>query len=411
MIRCRACLSDQLHAFLPLGMHPPANAFLTAAALAREERVYPLDSLACLVCGLVQVIDQLPPDFFRDYVYVPSAATTMHDHFRRFAEAVARDIDRRAGASPLVVDIGCNDGLFLSACRDAGLRVLGIDPATNIIEMARERGIEVFNEYFGSVTAVEAYGRWGAADIITTTNTFNHIDSLHDFTKGVTTLLAQHGTFIVEVPQALTYVEWNEFDTIYHEHLSVSSVESFVRLGAHFDLEVVRVTPLAVHGGSMRVYLRRVGAPPIDVPAAERPDVWRARERAAGLFEAGTYDAMAARVQRIRVDTLRQLHALKAAGKRIAGYGAPAKGNTLLNYFGIGTDLLDFLVDRNPLKQGLFSPGMHIPILGPEAIAERAPDVLLVLAWNFKDEIFAQQQEFSARGGRFLVPIPEPVLV
>lgn len=403
MTTCRACKGSNLFLYLPLGDHPPANAFLRAEHLGRPEASYPLDTHVCLDCALIQVPDQLPPDFFEDYVYIPSASETMQRHFG----AVAQRFKERLITAPdqLVVDIGCNDGLLLAACRDAGLATLGVDPAANIAAMARAKGLEVVNEYFTAESAARILARYGPAQVIVTTNTFNHIDDLHGFVRGVETLLAPGGTFVIEVPQALTCVAHNEFDTVYHEHLSVFSVASVAALGRFFGLRVVDIDELPIHGGSMRLYLRREGS------ASPIVDAWLRREREARLFERATYEAHAERVRRIRGELLTLLRDLKGQGKRLAGYGAPAKGTTLLNYYGIGPDLLDFLADRNPLKQGRLSPGTHIPVVSPDAIAERAPDYLLVLAWNFGDEIMAQQEAFRARGGKFVLPIPEPRVV
>lgn len=403
MTRCRACTSANLLMYLPLGDHPAANAFLLPEQLDVPEPRWPLDTHVCLDCALIQVPDQLPPDFFVDYLYIPSASDTMHAHFRetarRFRERLITAPDQR------VVDIGCNDGLLLGACRDEGLATLGVDPAANIAAMARANGLEVFNEYFTAESAQRILAQYGPAQVIVTTNTFNHIDNLHGFVEGVATLLAPEGTFVIEVPQALTCVEENEFDTVYHEHLSVFSVTSLAALGAFFGFQVVDVDELPIHGGSMRVYLRRSG------PASPVVAEWLARERAAGLFEAATYAAHAQRVADIRTELMALLLDLQRQGKRIAGYGAPAKGNTLLNYYGIGPDLLMFLADRNPLKHGRLSPGMHIPVVSPDEIAAQAPDYLLILAWNFGDEIMAQQEAFRARGGKFILPIPVPRVV
>jgi hypothetical protein len=392
--------------FLELGDHPPANAFLRQDQLALPEARFPLDAHVCLDCALIQVPDQLPAGFFRDYVYVPSAADTMHSHFAGFARAVSGRIG--PGRKGLVVDIGCNDGLFLDACRNEGLTTLGIEPAANIAAIARGKGLEVVNEFFGPATSAQIRAQYGPARVISTTNTFNHIDDLHAFMEGVVTLLDSEGTFIIEVPQALTCVEQNEFDTIYHEHLSVFSLASLVALGGFFGMEVVDVAPLPIHGGSMRVYLerRRDG-----VPSNGIAEEWVDREHQAGLFKHQAYDALAGRVRRIRDELLALLRNLKGGGKRLAGYGAPAKGNTLLNYYGIGPELLEFLADRNPLKQNKYSPGMHILVVSPEEIARRRPDYLLILAWNFAEEIMEQQARFRADGGRFILPIPEPRIV
>lgn len=403
MAACRACRSGNLLLYLPLGDHPPANAFLRQEQLHRPEAMYPLDTHVCLDCALIQVPDQLPADFFEDYVYVPSASDTMHRHFGALAKRFREGLVSAPGQR--VVDIGCNDGLLLAACRDEGLETLGIDPAANIAELARAKGVEVFNEYFTAESAARVLERYGPAQVIVTTNTFNHIDDLHGFVRGVVTLLAPGGTFVIEVPQALTCVEHNEFDTVYHEHLSVFSVTSVAALGSFFGLQVVDVDELPIHGGSMRLYLRREG------PASPVVADWLRREREAGLFERETYLRHAERVQRLRGDLTTMLRELKARGKRLAGYGAPAKGSTLLNYCGIGPDLLDFLADRNTLKQGRFSPGTRIPVVAPDAIGESRPDYLLILAWNFGEEIMEQQAAFRAGGGKFILPIPEPRVV
>ncbi len=391
--------------FLPLGAHPPANAFLRPDQLAAPEPRFDLDTHVCLACGLIQVPNVVPPDFFRSYVYVPSASETMHGHFRALAAGLGGMLPLQP--DDLVVDIGSNDGLFLSEWRRRGGRGLGIEPARNLAEIARGRGVEVVNEYFAPAVAAAVRSEHGPAAVIVTTNTFNHIDDLHAFMQGVVCLLDERGTFIVEVPHAGDLVELNEFDTVYHEHVSEFSVRSLQALYAQFDMEVVDIQRLEIHGGSMRVFARRRGS------ATPTPAVgeWLDREAALRLFERETYDAFRARVEANRAALLSMLRELKSAGHRLAGYGAPAKGNTLLNYCGIGPDTLEFLADRNPIKHGLYSPGMHIPVVGVERIDADRPDYLLVLAWNFGDEIIAQQAAFRARGGRFILPIPEPRIV
>src|SRR4051794_17685306 len=296
MSACRACKGTNLYMFLPLGDHPPANAFVTASqAAAGPQPAFPLDVSACLDCGVVEVPDMLPPDFFQDYHYVPSASATMHAHFANFAKLVK---ERHAGGrGKLVVDIGCNDGLFLKAVSDLGVDTLGVEPAANIAAMARAKGLEIVNEYFGADNAHAIKEKCGPAAVITTTNTFNHIDDLHAFMRGVDVLLADGGTFIVEAPQALELVEKNEFDTVYHEHMSTFSVTSLAKLYRFFGMRIAKVEVLPIHGGSMRVSAQRRPE-----SAAEEPDVqaWLDRERDHGLFKTETYDALAARVHRIR---------------------------------------------------------------------------------------------------------------
>lgn len=399
MKACRACKSENLHCYLPLGEHPAANAFVSQARASQPDATYPLDTLVCLDCALIQVKDQLPADFYVDYLYVPSGSSTMPKHFSALAQRFKDELITAAGQR--VIDIGCNDALLLAACREIGLEVLGIDPAANIAALARAKGVQVFNEYFTAESAARVRAEFGPAQVIVTTNTFNHIDDLHGFMRGVDTLLAPDGTFVIEAPQALTCIENNEFDTVYHEHLSVFSVASIAALGRLVGMEIVDIDELTIHGGSMRFYLRR------GVSAGKVVEAWLRREREAGLFERSTYTAHAARIEHMRVSLLALLKVLKSEGRTIAGYGAPAKGNTLLNYFGIGPDTLDFIVDRNSLKHGRLTPGSRIPITGPEMIDERRPDYLLVLAWNFLDEILEQQAAYQIAGGKFIVPIPD----
>ncbi|WP_077965334.1 class I SAM-dependent methyltransferase [Ensifer adhaerens] len=403
LTRCRACLAAEPLTFLCMGDHPPANSFVRPEDVPKNQPMFPLDSQACLTCGLIQVSDQVPDGFFEHYLYVPSSAASMHDHFAGLAGVL-----KKAAGNGLIVDIGCNDGLLLSACNKIGAKTLGVDPAANLAEIARSRGVSVDVGYFthqGSARLVQEYG---PAKTIVTTNTFNHIGDLHDFMAGVKDWLADDGVFVIEVPWAKKLLENNEFDTIYHEHVSEFSLLSLVKLGAYFDFKVVDVHRLGIHGGSMRVFLKRAAAA-TSAPATVSEML--AEELDTGMLDAQTYIDFAERVRKIGVDLIAMLDQLKKDGITVAGYGAPAKGNTLLNFFHIGPDRLDYLVDRNALKQGLYSPGMKIPIRSPDVLTEDAPGVLLVLAWNFFDEIRTQQNDFAARGGRFLVPLPYPTMV
>jgi len=402
---CRACKSERLYMFLHLGIHPPANQFLTAAELCAPEPAFPLDCYACVDCGLIQVPNQITTDFFRHYLYVPSGAAMMRDHFENLAEnLVSRYMLSR---NDLIVDVGSNEGLFLLSCRARGIRSVGVEPAENLAKIASDQRLDVFNDYFTPQSARELCQRYGRASVIVTTNTFNHIGDLDRFMEGITTLLADNGTFVIEVPHSLALIQKNEFDTIYHEHVSEFSVKSLVKLLRAFDMQVCDIERLDIHGGSMRVHGRKLAAANVS-PAVEE---WLMQERRAGLFSKETYDAFRRRVERNRERLMALLSSLKGKGKRLAGYGAPAKGNTLLNYCGIGTDFLEFLADRNALKHGLYSPGMHIPITSPEAILRERPDYVLVLAWNFFDEIVRQQEEYRRCGGKFILPIPEPIIV
>jgi SAM-dependent methyltransferase len=404
--RCRACLSERLVDCLDLGMQPIANRYVDAAQREQPEPAFPLLARACLDCALIQVPNHVPAEFFRHYLYTPGAADGLRRHFSSLADRLVEG--GYVPAAGYLVDIGCNEGVLLFACADRGLRVVGIDPARNLIERVRSAGIEVVGEYFGLDVGRQLRERLGPASVVTTTNTFNHIDDLHGFVTGVRDLLAADGVFIVEVPHCADLLEHNEFDTIYHEHLSEFSVRSIVELYRACGLEVFDVEALAVHGGSMRVWAQLAGGPK---QRSERVGHWLEDEERRGLFAPITYQAFRDRVETLR-ETLRgQIASLRASGSEVAAYGAPAKGMTLLAYCGFGPDDVAYVVDRSPLKQGRFTPGTGIPIVAPERIASDPPDVLLLLAWNYLDEILAQQADFLRRGGRFLVPIPAPRFV
>ena len=402
---CRACLASDLYLFLPLGDHAPAQMLIRPDELGKTQPSFPLNAQVCLKCGLIQVADQIPADFFRHYLYVPSGAATMHTHFREFAEVLSREV----GIPGLIVDIGCNDGLLLAECNALGHKTLGIDPAVNIAAIANSRGVDVHVGYFDPDTATLIRKSRGPAKIIVTTNTFNHIGDLHKFMKGIVTLLSDDGMFVIEVPRAKELLDHNEFDNIYHEHVSEFSLLSIVKLGEFFDLDVSDVHRLPhIHGGSMRIFLRRKATGSTSTPIVrEMLD----EEAKAGMLDVASYDALVKRVDAIGSELRTILGDMKAKGLKIVGYGASARGNTLITYYGIDTQYLDFLVDKNTLKHGLYSPNTRIPIKPVEAIETEKPDVLFMLAWNFFDEIKEQQAGFLARGGKFLVPLPMPRLV
>jgi C-methyltransferase C-terminal domain/Putative zinc binding domain/Methyltransferase domain len=402
MDTCRTCHSTRMQHVIDLGNHPPAQRFMSAEQLREPEPSAPLTVYACLDCALIQVADNVPAGFFTHYLYVSSTSDQLVRHFEGFAQTlVSRFVtpqSRRIG------DIGSCDGVLLAAARALGAETTGIEPATNLAEIARGKGLDVENAYFSPEVARRVRERTGPFAAIAMSNTFNIIDDLDAVVEGVKLMLADDGAFVVEVPQAADLVEKNEFDTVYHEHLSQFSVHSLAALFGRHGMEIFDLERLTLHGGSMRVFVQRQGVPRAVATAL-------ARERAAGLFDAATYDAFRDRVQANR-DAFRTLvQGLRAEGKRIAGYGAAAKGTTLLNYYGIGPDLLDFIADRNAMKHGLLSPGMHIPVSPTERILEDQPDYLVILAWNFADEIMAQQAEYRRRGGRFIVPIPQPEVV
>ncbi len=402
---CRACFAPDPFLFLPMGNHAPGQMLIKAGDERKPQPAFPLNTQVCLKCGLIQIADQVPADFFRHYLYVPSGAATMHTHFKGLSDALIKV----AGSKGLIVDIGCNDGLMLEMCNKQGAKTLGIDPAANIAEQARARGVEVHLAYFNPETATDVLKKHGKAEVIVTTNTFNHIGDLHNFMKGVSILLSDTGSFVVEVPRAKEMLDTAVFDNIYHEHVSEFSLLSMVRLGEFFDLDVTNVTLLPIiHGGSMRVYFtRKIAAKKTSTEVSSLLK----DEAAAGMLKRETYVRQARHFDEIGSRLREILSDYKSKGLKIAGYGASARGNTMITYYGIDTSFLDFLVDKNPLKHGMYAPNTRIPIKPVGAIETDKPDILLVLAWNFFEEIKQQQGAFLSRGGKFVVPYPNPVVI
>lgn len=398
---CRACGGSDLHLVLALGDQPLANAFLTNPDQFAAEQRFPLDVFFCGTCALVQLLDVVDPEvLFGHYLYVTGTSETIAAHNKGYARAVVERLG--LGSGDLVAEIASNDGSLLSCFRESGVRVLGIEPARNIAEMARERGIDTVSRFFDRAAGAEIAGERGKARAIVANNVLAHVDDPVGFLAGCRDLLTDDGLVYVEVPWALEMKARGEYDTVYHEHLSYFSLTALSRIATEAGLSVVGVDEVPVHGGSIRV---RFGTSHAAEPGVER---LLAREREAALTSYEGWRAFGAAASRNREALVGLLESLQADGSTIAAYGAPAKGNTLLNFCGIGTGLVPWTVDRNPLKVGLYTPGMHLPVLPVDAIAGRRPDYLLILAWNFAEEIMRQQSAFESSGGRFIVPIPEP---
>ena len=404
--RCRFCGAPLLHTFVDLGMSPLCQKHLRADQLGRMEPFYPLHARVCAECFLVQLEEIVgPEEIFGDgeYAYFSSYSTSWLDHARRYVEAMCA----RFGLEErdLAVELASNDGYLLQYLRARGLRVLGVEPAANTAAVARERGIETLVRFFGRETATQVLARWGPARLLTANNVLAHVPDINDFVAGIAQLLAEDGVATLEFPHLMSLVEGNQFDTIYHEHFSYLSFTTVVRILAAQGLVVFDVEELPTHGGSLRVYATRAGSlHAIALPAVEA--LLRVEARA-GLLGLDYYADFGARVEATKRGLLRFLIDARTAGKRIAGYGAPGKGNTLLNYCGIRTDFLDYTVDRSPHKQGGFLPGTHIPIRAPEEILRTRPDYVLILPWNLREEIMEQMSAIRSWGGRFVVPIPE----
>ncbi len=400
--RCRACGSGGVVPVLSLGRTPLANALLSEADLDRPEPTFPLDLVFCERCTLVQITETVPPEqLFGEYAYFSSYSETMLRH----AEALAADTIRRRGlgASSLAMEIASNDGYLLQYYRRAGVPVVGIEPAANIAAVAEQRGIRTIVEFFGERLARRLRDEGVRPDVMHANNVLAHVPDLPGFARGLGLLLNDGGAALIEVPYVKDLVERCEFDTIYHEHLSYFSVTALDRLFAAGGLTLEDVERVDIHGGSLRATVCRAGV------RAPSPAVRAALDREAreGLTAHGYYARFADAVRSLR-ETLREtVGRIRAGGGRIAAYGAAAKGSTLLNYAGIGRDHLDFVVDRSPHKQGRFMPGVHLPIEAPSLLLERQPEYVLLLTWNFADEILEQQAEYRRRGGRFIVPVPD----
>lgn len=406
-LTCRACGETDLSEFLDLGIQPLANAFLRSAAEFGAEARYPLVLCGCTRCGLVQLVDVIDPEIlFRNYIYVTGTSETIAAHNRAYARTVVDLL--QLGPDSLVVEAASNDGSLLRCFQALGVRVLGVEPAENIAALATARGIPTEVVFFDRDQGRQLRQHHGPAQAVLGNNVLAHVDDPGGFLAGARSLLGEGGLVIVEVPYLGQMLDRTEYDTVYHEHLCYFSIAALLRLCAAVDLAVVRVDHVPVHGGSIRLYAGRS-----QDHAGHAADVlgMADAEGAAGVTSLARWQQFARDADAQRSALRAELRRLTQAGKTIAGYGAPAKGNTLLNYCGIGPDLLPYTVDRNPLKIHTLTPGTHIPVLPVETILERQPDYLLILAWNFADEILSQQAEYRRRGGQFILPIPLPRII
>ena len=399
---CRFCATPLRHSFADLGTTPLANSYLTAEQLNQGETFFPLHAYVCEACFLVQLGEFAPPEaIFGDYAYFSSVSESWVEHARRYAETMTRRLG--LGASSRVIEVASNDGYLLQFFQRQGIGVLGVEPAANVARVAVERGIPTVVRFFGRETAgiLAAEGR--RADLLVGNNVLAHVPDINDFVAGVRDVLAPDGRATFEFPHLLKLIQESEFDTIYHEHFSYLSLLAVSRIFAATGLTVVEVEELPTHGGSLRVHARLAeNAGAVDASVARILQV----ERAAGLDRIETYTAFQQTVRRTKRDLLKFLSNAKRHGRSVVGYGAAAKGNTLLNYCGIRNDFLDYVVDRSPHKQGRFLPGTRLPICGPERIAETRPDYILILPWNLQEEIVRQMAHVHAWGCRFVVPIP-----
>lgn len=404
---CRYCHSDKLKKFLSLGWHPPSNSFIRSDRIVMEER-YPLEVYLCEKCYLVQLLDVVAPELiFDEYLYLSSSSQALRNHYARLADSLTSRFN--LGPGDVVVDIGCNDGVLLLGYHLPGLIKVGVEPS-KVAERAIASGLEVVKAFFSVEVSRHIVGAHGLAKIITATNVFAHVDKIGQFVEGVLALLKyDDGVFIIEAPYLVDMVDQTLFDTIYHEHLCYLSMTPLIPFLAKYGLEVfdVEKVPIGASGPAFRAFVRKR----VDWRQVN-DSVYRmlTAEAAWGIGRVERYLEFASKVESIKAEVLGIIEKLRGSGARIGGYGAPAKGNTLLNYMGITPTMLECIADTNPLKQGLVTPGSHIPIVSEEEFLRRMPEYALLLSWNYLD-FFLENSEYIKRGGRFIVSLPLPAII
>lgn len=401
---CRFCNTPIRHTFVDLGMSPLANSYLKAERLLRMEPFYPLHTYVCEKCYLVQLPEfESPEHIFSDYAYFSSYSDSWLRHAKEYTQLM---VDRFAfDSGSLIIEIASNDGYLLQYFKEKGVPVLGIEPAVNVAAVAQDKGVPTISKFFGTATASELAAEGKLADLLLGNNVLAHVPDLNDFVKGMKIILKSNGIITMEFPHLMQLMEHNQFDTIYHEHFSYFSFITVREVFASHGLKMFDVDELPTHGGSLRIYACHAedGSRPVE----QRVQALVEREMASGFTRIEHYLSFGEKVKQTKRNILDFMIREKRSGKTFAAYGAPAKGNTLLNYCGIRTDFIDYTVDRSPHKQKHFLPGVHIPIYGPEKIRETRPDYLVILPWNLKDEIVGQMVHIREWGGKFVVFIPE----
>jgi SAM-dependent methyltransferase len=403
---CRGCQAELPKAFLDLGVTPLAN-FYVAEGPEKPEPRYPLAVCYCPACHLIQLMNTVPPEeLFSNYTYFSSYSDAYLRHAHDLAEHLVALY--HLGPHSRVLEIASNDGYLLKYFQQYGIPALGVEPAQNIAEYANSCGIRTLNRFFALDAIEEIKAEFGQADVVIGNNVVAHVPATNEFFQAVRACLAPGGHAVFEFPYVMDLLQKTEFDTIYHEHVFYLSLSAFDRLVRRANLQVVDVQHLPLQGGTLRVYVSDASSPEMSSRSVQE---MLERESEVGLISAEYYDDFGQQVDQVRDKFVALVRRLKSEGKRIAAYGAPAKGNTLLNYCGVGRDLIDFTVDRSPHKQGKCLPGSHIPVLTPEELTRRMPDYAVILAWNLADEIIQQQQKYLERGGKFIIPIPQPYIV
>jgi len=398
---CRSCGSSKLTSFLDLGTTPLADRLLTEEQLGEPELVAPLDVVFCEDCSLVQITETVSPEvlFCQNYPYFSSVSKALMKHFGDSARQILAQ--RKLGADSLVVEAASNDGYMLKHFVDAGVPVLGIDPADGPAKKAQESGVRTLNTFFTKELADNLFAEGNRADVFLANNVLAHVADLNGFTAGVARLLKDDGVAVIECPYLLDLIEHCEFDTIYHQHLCYFSITALVNLFSRHGLSLNEVVLTTIHGGSLRLFIEKKENPGESVTSLLK------REKELGVDGLAYYETFAARVETLKTDLIALLEKVKGEGKRIAGYGAAAKGCTLLSYCGVDSKYLDYIVDLNPVKQGQYFTGTQLRIEPPTKLSEDRPDAVMIIAWNFAEEIMKQQQAYRDQGGTFIIPVPE----
>lgn len=398
---CRSCGGSDGGLILDLGLQPLANNLLRPEDLDKPEPKFPLRLGVCHRCWLMQILDTVPPvELFSEYLYFSSFSDSMLEHSRRASERYMREFG--LGRESFVVEIASNDGYLLQNFQRAGVPCLGFEPATNIAKVARDRGINTVELFFGAGTAEQTAKSHGQADLILGNNVFAHAPDTNDFVAGLQRLLKPGGSIVLEFPYGIDFVQKNEFDTIYHEHVFYFTLLPLLPLFERHGLEIFHAERINIHGGSLRIFAGHAGEHQKTTDLTALLD----SEKSAGVASLSYYQGFTNAAAEIRRDLRALLESLRAQGKSIAAYGASAKGSTLLNFCGLGRETFEFVADRSDYKQGRLTPGSHIPIVPPSELAARKPNYTLLLTWNFKDEILKQQRAYREQGGKFIVPIP-----
>jgi len=404
--QCRICSGKNLEMILDLGIQSPANSLIEQNELNSPEPKFPLRLFWCSDCFLVQLLDVVNKEhLFKHYLYMTSASKPIVKHFTKYAKDVFDEFLKEDN-DPFVVEIGSNDGSLLAEFKKLGVSILGIEPASNLAKLANESNITTMNEFFSSNIG-KKIAQSKNASVIVANNVIGHIENLHDLMEGIKILIGNNGIFIFEVPYLIDLIKKLEFDTIYHEHLSYFSILSVLNLVNRFELEVFDIQKQTVHGGTLRIFISKKN----NFKVKESVEKFIQLEHKFGLDKIETYNKFSEQVQDLKNKIIDFLRNLKKENKSIFGYGAPAKGNVLLNYCNIDKNILDYIIDTTPIKQGKFTPGTHIPIFSPEKMSHKGNgDIALLLAWNYESQILDKEKNFRSKGGKFLIPIPVPIL-